>query len=40
GDLHLNGSSVYANGNGYYPNIGTPNGSQIEDYEVFQVIKK
>ncbi|CAG8468527.1 9083_t:CDS:2, partial [Dentiscutata heterogama] len=36
GDLHLNGNYVYANGNGYYPSIGTPNGSQIEDYEVFQ----
>ncbi|CAG8576418.1 33555_t:CDS:2 [Gigaspora margarita] len=28
------------NNNGYYPNVGIPNGSQIEDYEVFQVIEK
>ncbi|CAG8481273.1 7558_t:CDS:2 [Racocetra fulgida] len=26
--------------NGYYPNIGIPNGKQIEDYEVFQVISR
>ncbi|KAF0450706.1 btb/poz domain-containing protein 19-like [Gigaspora margarita] len=40
GDLHFNGNYVYLNGNGYYPNIGISNGLQIEDYEVFQVIKK
>ncbi|RIB19335.1 hypothetical protein C2G38_2141677 [Gigaspora rosea] len=40
GNLRLNGNFVYANNNGYYPNVGILNGSQIEDYEVFQVIKK
>ncbi|CAG8530456.1 2053_t:CDS:2 [Gigaspora margarita] len=40
GNLRLNGNYVYANNNGYYPNVGILNGSQIEDYEVFQVIKK
>ncbi|CAG8752755.1 15694_t:CDS:2 [Gigaspora margarita] len=40
GDLHLNGSCVSTSGNGYHPSIGISNGSQIEDYEVFQVIKK
>ncbi|KAF0489672.1 btb/poz domain-containing protein 19-like [Gigaspora margarita] len=40
GDLHLNGNCVNASGNGYHPSVGITNGSQIEDYEVFQVIKK
>ncbi|CAG8836327.1 33658_t:CDS:2, partial [Gigaspora margarita] len=36
GDLHLNGNCVNASGNGYHPSVGITNGSQIEDYEVFQ----
>ncbi|CAG8712320.1 7543_t:CDS:1, partial [Gigaspora rosea] len=40
GDLHFNGTFVNANVNGYYSSVGISNGSQIEDYEVFQVIKR
>ncbi|CAG8562925.1 13113_t:CDS:2, partial [Dentiscutata heterogama] len=36
GSLRLNGNYVYTNNNGYYPNVGIINGSQVEDYEVFQ----
>ncbi|RIB19329.1 BTB/POZ protein [Gigaspora rosea] len=39
GNLHFNGNFVNFNGNGYHPNVSISNNSQIEDYEVFQVIK-
>ncbi|RIB19330.1 hypothetical protein C2G38_1273489 [Gigaspora rosea] len=40
GNLHFNRNCINVSDNGYYSNVGIPNGSQIEDYEVFQVIKK
>ncbi|CAG8562305.1 155_t:CDS:2, partial [Gigaspora rosea] len=39
GNLHFNRNCINVSDNGYYSNVGIPNGSQIEDYEVFQVIK-
>ncbi|CAG8498398.1 35508_t:CDS:2 [Racocetra persica] len=40
GELHINEKCVNTNSIGYYPNLSIPNGKQIEDYEVFQVISR